>query len=130
MKWVEEWKRKKRVKKYLTEDLGEIPTIKCVEWGCTVKPEEYDLSKWEKFKISFNVEWFSFWEFGFCGVCIVLDLSSIISILISCILDIIGIFSTIPVIIGLVLFIISIIITMIHFLMDWLGVFVNNDKLF
>ncbi len=123
MKWVEEWKRKKRIKKYLTDGLGEIPTIKCVEWGCDVKPKEYNLSKCEEFKISFHVEWVSFWEFGFCGLCIVLALSSIISILISCILDIIGIFSIIPVIIGLVLFIISVIITMIHFLMDWLGCF-------
>ena len=130
MKWVEEWKRKKRIKKYLTEGLGEIPTVKCVEWGCNVKAKEYELSKWEEFKISFNVEWFSFWEFGFCDVCIVLCLIGMISILISCILDIIGIFSTIPVIIGLALFIISFIITMIHFLMDWLGVFVNNDRLF
>ena len=129
MKWVEEWKRKKRIKKYLTEGIGEIPTIKCVEWGCNVKPKEYDLSKWEEFKISFNVEWFSFWEFGFYSVCIVLALSGIISILISFILNVIGIFSNIPVIIGLVLFIISFIIIMIHFLMDWLGVFVNN-KLF
>ena len=130
MKWVEEWKRKKRIKKYLTEGLGEIPTIKCVEWGCNVKPKEYNLSKWEEFKISFNVEWFSFWEFGFCGLCIVLSLSGIISIFISFILNIIGIFSIIPVIVGLVLFIISLIITMIHFLMDWLGVFINNNKLF
>lgn len=129
MKWVEEWKRKKRVKKYLTEGLGEIPTIKCVEWGCNVKPKEYDLSKWEEFKIGFNVEWLSFWEFGYCSVCIVLGLSGIICILISCMLNIIGIFSTIPVIIALVLFIISFIIMMIHFLMDLLGVFVN-DKLF
>ena len=130
MKWVEEWKRKKRIKKYLTEGLGEIPTIKCVEWGCNVKPKEYDLSKWEELKIRLNVEWFSFWEFGFCGLCIVLDLSSIISMLISCILYIVGIFTIIPVIIGLVLFIISLIITMIHFLMDWLGVFINNNKLY
>ena len=130
MKLFEEWKRKKRIKKYLTEGIGEIPTIKCVEWGCNVKPKERNLSKWEEFKISFNVEWLSFWEFGFCGVCVVLDLSGIISILISCILDIIGIFSSIPVIIGLVLFIISFIITMIHFLMDWLGVFINNNILF
>ena len=130
MKWAEEWKRKKRIKKYLTEGLGELPTIKCVEWGCNVKPEEYNLSKWEKFKISFNVKWFSFWEFEFLNICIVLGLSGIISILISFILDIIGIFSIIPVIVGLVLFIIAFIITMIHFLMDWLGVFVNNDKLF
>ena len=129
MKWVEEWKRKKRIKKYLTEGIDEIPTIKCVEWGCNVKPKEYDLSKWEEFKISFNVKWFSFWEFGFCSACIVLDLSGIISILISYILVIIGILSNIPVIIGLVLFIISFIITLIHFLMDWLGVFFN-DKLF
>ena len=129
MKWVEEWKRKKRIKKYLTEGLGEIPTIKCVEWGCNVKPKEYSLSKWEEFKISFNVEWFYFWEFGFNGICIVLELSGIISVFISFILDIIGILSKIPVIIGLVLFIISFIIMMIHFLMDWFGVFVNN-KLF
>ena len=129
MKWVEEWKRKKRIEKYLTEGLGEIPTIKCVEWGCNVKPKEYELTKWEKFKISFNVEWFSFWEFGFCDLCVVLDLSGIISILISFILYIIGIFSYIPVIISLVLFIISFIITMIHFFMDLFGVFAN-DKLF
>ena len=130
MKCIKEWKRKKRIKKYLTEGLGEIPTIKCVEWGCNVKPKEYDLSKWEEFKISFKVAWFSFWEFGFCDICIVLDLSYMICFLISFILSIIGIFSVIPVIIGSVLFIISLIITMIHFLMDWLGVFINNNKLF
>ena len=126
MKWVEEWKRKKRVKKYLTEGLGELPTIKCVEWGCNVKPEEYNLSKWEEFKISFNVEWLHFWEFGFCSVCIVLDFIGIIIILSSCVFDIIGVSNTITVIIGLVLFIISFIITLIHFLMDWLGVFINE----
>lgn len=130
MKLFEEWKRKKRIKKYLKEGIGEIPTIKCVEWGCNVKPNEYDLSKWEEFKISFNVKWFSFWEFGFCWLCTILDLSAIIIILISYTLDIIGILNIIPVIIGLVLFIISLIITMIHFFMDWLGVFINNDKLF
>lgn len=126
MKWIEEWKRKKRVEKYLTYGLGEMPRIKCVGWDCNIRPEEFKLSKWERFKNHFSTKWVSFWMFGWNDLCIFFDVCFVLSMFIFYLLEVVGIFSIIPVVIGIILIIISLIISLVHFLMDFLGVFINE----